>query len=136
MVPAGGGRKYNLGSRSHSSRLEPLESYNVSTDVSLDQTTPTGTYDITLQVDYRGYVFEHTFTDNNLQMAAVDVVQRIPDLEVKDIQATVEIDLITEVNIVKVTWQVQNVGQGRTRSSTWYDAVYISDTADQWRGLR
>ena len=136
MVPAGGGQRYFLGSRSHTSGLGPGESYSVSTDISLNQAQSTGTYDVTLQVDSGGYVFEHTSTQNNLQMAALNIVQRLPDLEVKNIQTTVEIDLVTERSNVKVSWEVQNVGQGQTRSRTWYDAVYISDTADQWAGLR
>ena len=136
MVPAGGGQRYTLSSKSHIGRLEPDDTYSESIDVSLNQAQPTGTYDITLHVDYYGYVFEHTFTQNNLRVAAINVVQRLPDLEIDSIQATVDIDLANEIAVVMVTWTVQNKGQGRTRSSSWYDAVYLSETADQWRGLR
>ena len=136
MVPAGGGQRYVLGSKSHTSRLEPDDTYRESVEISLNQAQPTGTYDITLHVDYYGHVFEHTSTQNNLRMAAIDVVQRLPDLEINSIQATVDIDLTNEIAVVMVTWTVQNKGQGRTRSGSWYDAVYLSETADQWRGLR
>ncbi len=136
LVRAGGGQRFSVGSWSHTGSLDPTESYSVVADLPLSETLPTGTYDISLRVDDNGRVFEHTGKQNNIQMAAIEVVQKLPDLEVSNLQATIEIDFVNEVSVVRVSWTTRNIGQGRTRSRSWHDAVYVSDTEDQWRGLR
>ena len=85
---------------------------------------PTGQYNITVYTDYYNDVFEFIFDNNNAKTAQVNITQKLPDLTVTHVNASVTADILQAY--VRVFFSVKNNGPGKTSEAPWFDAIYIS----------
>ena len=89
---------------------------------------PTGLYNITVHTDYYNDVFEFIYDYNNVKVFQINITQKLPDLIVTHINATVTAD--TMQAYVRVFFSVKNNGPGETSEAPWFDAIYISSQVD------
>ena len=87
----------------------------------------TGQYNITVYTDYNDDVFEFIFNNNNEKTVQVNVTQKLPDLTVTHVNASVTADYVQAY--VRVSFSVENAGPGDTTEAPWFDAIYISPQA-------
>ena len=87
----------------------------------------TGQYNITVYTDYNDDVFEFIFNNNNEKTVQVNITQKLPDLTVTHVNASVTADSVQAY--VMVSFSVENVGTGETTEAPWLDAIYISPQA-------
>ena len=85
---------------------------------------PTGLYNITVHTDYYNDVFEFIYDYNNVKVFQVNLTQKLPDLIVTNVNATVTADTVQAY--VRVVFTVKNNGPGETSEAPWFDAIYIS----------
>ena len=85
---------------------------------------PTGLYNITVHTDYYNDVFEFIYDHNNVKVFQVNLTQKLPDLIVTNVNATVTADTVQAY--VRVVFSVKNTGPGETSEAPWFDAIYIS----------
>ncbi len=84
-----------------------------------------GDYYIHIVTDCYHDVFEYETYDNNVLTHKVSVTQgKLADLTVKDV--TVSGTAYVDETIV-VSYSVQNIGEGKTSSSSWSDKIYLVD---------
>jgi YD repeat-containing protein len=111
----------------------------VTTDVTVDLSIgfATGTYYLFTESDVNNVIYEGTGEANNISAPqAVQIVQKVPDLQVTGVVATPNVQ---SSDRLAVSWTVKNLGTGRTDVDRWYDSVYLSvDTvlggSDIWLG--
>lgn len=83
----------------------------------------TGSQFLFMVVDSDDVVFESQDNNNVSAATPVSVVRSNVDLRVTSIAAP---SLVTEGVPFAVSWTVENIGTAATRSTFWYDEVYIS----------
>jgi subtilase family serine protease len=76
---------------------------------------------------YARSAYEGTRNDNNLGRSLLDVAYREPDLQIDEIVVS-DRDARSGTPIT-VTWTVSNRGTRQTRSSAWFDGLYLSRDA-------
>jgi subtilase family serine protease len=76
---------------------------------------------------YARSAYEGARHDNNLGRALLDVAYREPDLQIDEMVVS-DRDARSGTPIT-VTWTVSNRGTRQTRSSTWFDGLYLSRDA-------
>lgn len=104
--------------------LAPGESYTETVDI-LIPNNANGEYYIHVITDAEDNVYEHTAENNNIAQSTVFTVLPYPpiDLEVTNLEIPVSGSSGQPVNIL---WTVKNTGEGRTLSSVWQDALFLS----------
>ncbi|XP_053392818.1 uncharacterized protein LOC123564214 isoform X2 [Mercenaria mercenaria] len=80
-------------------------------------------YNLTVTVDFKDYLFEFTYKNNNKQTKVVTVTQLLPDLKVQNF--TVSLEYNSNVTVLNYEWEVQNIGQGNTVSDNWIDSLMV-----------
>ena len=120
---------HSITSQSFSGDLDSDATYTRTTRYTIPPNLLDGIYNVTLYVDYYSYVFEHTYLSNNIEVVQITVQQKLPDLRVENVNATVALDNDNGIARVEVSWLVRNIGQGRPPMTEWVDRVYISDTS-------
>ncbi len=113
-----------LGTVANASYLNPNESYSQSLLVTLP-TGADGDYQFLVVTDYRDSVEEQDREDDNLTASAPVTIALTPppDLLVTSIMTPTQ---AFSGQPVTVSWTVQNVGNGDTVGSLWYDRLYLS----------
>ena len=113
-----------LGRTSFSGLFPPLSTYSRTVYSVIPASWLTGRYNITVYTDYYDDVFEFIFNDNNEKTVQVNVTQKLPDLTVTHVNASMTADSVQAY--VRVSFSVENVGVGDTVEAPWYDTVYLS----------
>jgi hypothetical protein len=117
-----------LGVMPHSGGLGAGDSYSVTQDFSLRQDLQ-GPYYVYVITDLRHQVFEHQAENNNTAAAdhLLSVAGVHSDLRVAALDAPAT---AVAGDSVEVHWTVVNAGPDATPSSSWSDAVYLSNDSE------
>lgn len=130
--PAASGGSTYLGSFSELKALATNEAYTQTRTVILPGDLSSGTYYIHAVTDNQSQVYEHNGEANNRAASQAITVTALPELAPTDLQIG---SLVAPVSgnsgqTVDLGWKVTNGGQTPTQSSSWTDAVYLSDDAE------
>ncbi|MDB9444753.1 CARDB domain-containing protein [Anabaena sp. CS-542/02] len=83
-----------------------------------------GDYQLFVVTDSSNNVYEDSNEGNNSSNPyPITISRNTPDLQVTSISLP---DTFTPGQPLTISWTVENLGQGRTNSNFWYDAVYLS----------
>jgi hypothetical protein len=113
-----------LGEFSHSGLLGVDEVYLRDEQIALPFNLE-GAYQVFVMTDAKHQVDEVLWEDNNMSVAQPISIApaRKADLLVGAVSAE---STVQSGNRLTVNWTVQNQGEGRTNSSSWYDVLYLS----------
>ncbi|KAK3709146.1 hypothetical protein QZH41_018059, partial [Actinostola sp. cb2023] len=84
----------------------------------------TGGYTLSIHTDIYSQVFEYKYNNNNIKEKNFTVVQTLPDLVVRRVNAYVTSD--PEITYVHINFTVQNRGKGKSYGAPWIDRIYLS----------
>ncbi|MDH6084190.1 CARDB domain-containing protein, partial [Umezakia ovalisporum] len=107
----------------HTGILTPENTYTRREIVNLSFSLA-GDYQLFVVTDSSNNVYEDSNEGNNSSNPyPITISRNTPDLQVTSISLP---DTFTPGQPLTISWTVENLGQGRTNSNFWYDAVYLS----------
>ncbi|XP_076095373.1 uncharacterized protein LOC143066264 [Mytilus galloprovincialis] len=124
---------YYLGQQTYNAKLEPNMSYTRSIPYTIPANILSGTYNVSVTTDYYNQVYEFQNEGNNILNKEITIQKSLPDLFVKNM--TVELKSNVAFNKIRVSWKVQNIGEGKTLISRWTDtlsAVIVSNYGSKY----
>jgi len=115
-----------LGTYTHNGLLEVDSAYTQNKTVNIPQFI-FGTYYIYITTDLYNQVYEHASENNNTTRSnPIDVILTPPsDLVVTNI---VSVDTAANLEVVPISWTVQNQGGSAPTVGSWYDRVYLTNS--------
>lgn len=112
-----------LGTFPHSGVIVPAGSYTQRQTVTLPYWA-SGTNYLFVLTDADNSVYEHLSENNNSAFNPIEIEPLpLPDLEMTLVDAP---ESGSSGQVITVSWIVTNLGQVKTRTSSWNDAVYLS----------
>jgi hypothetical protein len=116
----------NIGSTVHSGALEPGQSYTASLPVTLPQKI-SGNYWLIVLTDASNAVYENVFEGDNWTTSSplLVILTPPPDFVVDDVHGPAA---ALSGKSLEVEWTVRNAGAGEPFETSWYDAVYLSQS--------
>ncbi len=117
----GDGDDISLREFRHDGRLYPNQSYPATGTVTIPFSL-SGDYFVYVRTDSRGHVFEgaNGNANNVSDLHPITIARFIPDLSATAASATIENGRID------VQWTVENIGENRTNTNYWRDAIVAS----------